>query len=320
MEFTTRIVELIDIEREKRASQIYPCHSNRASQLGHECLRYLVYSRTHWNKKAPITKEQQGLFDAGNIIEEYVLKQLKDSSIDVFEQQVSLSWQKYQITGHMDAMIRMPGASTDDTIPAEIKSISPWGFKGINTLQDMINSTKHWERKYPAQMQLYLLMKEKEQGVFLFCNKQNLAIKTVEVALDYGYAESIVQKAEKVNGFVIKVEETGDDALPERNVADHCEGCSFRHICIKSMNLGEGAELLPEEIEKLIDTKVAWDALHAEHSEVEKEAEDAWEKVREATKGKETWVGSKYMVLGKFDKKNTWRAKLVPLAGGGKEE
>ena len=54
------------IELKKSKVRIWPCHVNRASNLGHPCERYLVYSRTAWDKKAPHEWELQVVFDEGN--------------------------------------------------------------------------------------------------------------------------------------------------------------------------------------------------------------------------------------------------------------
>jgi len=43
---------IVDRILESKKPQLYPVHSNRASELGHECLRYLVYNRTRWQEKA----------------------------------------------------------------------------------------------------------------------------------------------------------------------------------------------------------------------------------------------------------------------------
>jgi len=85
------IVEKI-IETKKSKIKGYPVNSNRASELGHPCLKYHVLSRTRWEEKSLHDVGLQFIFDMGNEIEEIVLKELAEAGIKVIEQQRSFQW------------------------------------------------------------------------------------------------------------------------------------------------------------------------------------------------------------------------------------
>ena len=70
-----KIAEIPDIvgriySQKERKIKINPCHTNRASELGHPCLRYLVYIRTSWQDRVPHGLGLQLLFLG--IIGEYI--------------------------------------------------------------------------------------------------------------------------------------------------------------------------------------------------------------------------------------------------------
>ena len=66
------IVEKV-LESKEREIKQWPVNSNRASQLGHECVRYHVYERTRWQEKSLHGVGLQMVFDMGREIEEIVL-------------------------------------------------------------------------------------------------------------------------------------------------------------------------------------------------------------------------------------------------------
>ena len=98
----------------------HPVTSNRASQLGGDCERELVYSRTRWQEAAPPPLDLQILFQEGDKHEREILIELQRAGIQVIEQQCGLAWKEFELTGHIDATVVWEGES----IPIDVKSMS----------------------------------------------------------------------------------------------------------------------------------------------------------------------------------------------------
>ena len=170
--------------------------------------------------------DSEFIFREGREQEKNVLRLLMDADIEVFEQQRAFGWKEHQLTGHIDGKVMIDG----EIMPLEIKSMAPWLWEKVNTLKDMLESPYSWIAKYPAQLQMYLLMDEKERGIFLLKNKTNGKLKEILVELDYEYAESLVQKAEAVNSHI-----AAKKTPPPIEWGDTCEKCGFNHICLQDV-------------------------------------------------------------------------------------
>jgi len=106
--------------REHRVSsyRMEPGLSNRASELGHPCLRYLVYRRTAWEHAAPPDGDSISIFAEGDLHEAALLRELVDAGIEVTEQQAPLHSRTLNITGHMDGVIQHDGLVAPLHVPA----------------------------------------------------------------------------------------------------------------------------------------------------------------------------------------------------------
>lgn len=257
------LVEAI-LEAKRKKARVYPVHSNRASELGHPCLRYLYYLRTRWEEKEPPSPELMLRFDMGRAIEQVVLDDLKEAGFEVVEQQRAFEWRDYQITGHIDGKLLVNGTA----YPLEIKGFSSNVFQRVNSLKDMLASPYAYMRKYPAQMMLYLLLDNKERGVMLIKDKNGCGYKEIWVDLDYEYAESLLKKAEAVN----KAVEAGEP--PERMEYEDsvCSYCDFQHICLPEVKreplpMPNRAEM--QELDEMLSRWWELKALAKEFSELD---------------------------------------------------
>lgn len=286
------MIDIVQKVIESKASKIkmYPIHSNRASEMGHPCDRYLVYLRTRGGERPLHDIGLQFIFDEGNLHEDAVLKDLQNAGIKTIEQQRYFEWKKYQITGSIDTKILDDGKA----IPIEIKSFSDWNWKAINSVEDMFKSKALYMKKYPAQLTLYLIMDEKEEGAFILKNKTNGLLKQIPMKLDFAYAESLIQKAERVNAFV----EAG--TLPEYiPYADNiCGVCSFAHICLPDVT-HEATLLDDPELESKLDRRGELKSLKDEFDELDKE-------IREVLKEKPEAIVGKWQIKGKFIEKKEY--------------
>lgn len=224
--------------KENKATHIklYPCHSNRASDIGHECLRYLVFSRTKWEEKNLHPVDLQFIFEEGNLHEKDVIKTLMDAGFAVIEQQRSFYIKQYNVSGHIDAKIIIDGKA----IPIEIKSASPHMFERFNCVDDIVNCKYHYARKYYSQFQIYLTMCDAEYGYFIFKNKVNGQLKEIKVYRDDEMIKMLVNKAAEVNKHI------ENNTIPEP-VSDTtiCESCPFQHIC--GIKISEAIEIIEDD-------------------------------------------------------------------------
>lgn len=298
------IVEKI-IESKARKIKGYPVNSNRASDLGHPCVRYHVLNRTRWQEKSLHDVGLQFVFDMGNEIEEIVLRELSDAGIKVIEQQRSFTWPEYQITGHIDGMLLHEGQA----IPMEVKSCSPFVFKAINTADDLKNGKYGYMRKYPTQLTLYLLMNNKERGVFLFKDKVSGQYKEIWLDLDYELGEEALKRAEAINAHV-----AAGTMPPPIGEETWCNGCSFAHICLPEQ-IGKEVEVDTGELATMLDRMEELKPAKSEYEEIDKQ-------VKETVKGREKILAGDYFITGKWiDRKATaipasqyWKTSIKKVA------
>ena len=259
-----------------------PCNSNRASQLGADCERELVYARTRWQEAAVPPLELQILLQEGEKHEREVLMELQRAGIQIIEQQISLEWKEFAVTGHLDAVVVWEG----EAIPMDVKSMSDriWsslfrdGAKVYDWEQVKDGFTrKSWLRKYLAQITLYCLLKNCRRGLLLCLNKGTGALAQVVVDLDYDYAESLLRRAERINAHVAA------GTLPERIPFDEgvCPRCPFYACCLPEQVGKEPIAFLEEStVEHLLEERVA----NEESARSFENADDrvkAWAKARD---------------------------------------
>jgi len=288
------IVERIDRYMESQIKE-HPCNTNRASEIGHECDRYLVFSRTRSDKKLH-GLDSEYIFREGNYQEAAVLNLLTEAGFSVVEQQRPFEWKRYQLTGHVDGKIIIE----NEAIPIEIKSMAPWIWDSIKTLDDMMNSKYPWIRKYPAQLTMYEMMDEKELAIFLTKNKSTGRIREIPITLDYSYAEFLVQKCERIN------EAIATHTIPEPITwCDTCDKCPFNHVCLQEVLREELQFTVDPDAEEKID---GWFELRQWHDKW-KDLDD-WRK--EHFRGIDRLVVGPYLIMGRGTSKG-WKTTITRI-------
>lgn len=297
--FITQVKENL-IKGDKR----YPCYTNRASSLGYfvpelgGCLRRGVYERTHWQEKEAYPPESLIRFKEGNNQEAQVLKDFTEAGIQVIEQQSSFVWEKYQISGHLDGVIVIEGQA----IPLEIKSMSPNIFAIMNTFDDFKKKT--WTKSYMAQITIYMLMKNIDQGIFILKDKSSGLMKQINVSLDYELGEFCIRAAETINAHVLT--KTFPDRIKD---IEKCKECPFKLVCLPETNFGEPLKIADDpEMEKRIESYLSL-------KDKASECDDIYELIRERAKataengGLNILVG-KYRLTGKKDSRGALRLNI----------
>ena len=291
------------LESKRKKISSYPVHSNRASDLGNPCVRYHVYNRTRWGEKTLHNASLQSIFDLGNDFEQIALRELQEAGIRIIEQQRSFEWKDYQITGHVDGLVQVNGGA----YPIEIKSMSPFVFDSIQDITSLTKGKYAYLRRYPTQLNLYMLMKGIDKAVFLFKNKSTGAYKEVWMDLDYQLGEETLQRAEAINAHV------KDGTLPERIANDsQCEDCPFIHICIPD-HTGQEVEILDDgELVELLTR-------HEELKETVKEYNEIDGTLKKKLEGRDKLMVGPFFITGKYIEKKSftmpesryWSRKVV---------
>lgn len=308
------IVEKI-LEAKQAKIKQWPVNANRASELGHPCLKYLVLLRTRWQERALYDARLQMIFDMGRAVEDMVFEDLREAGFTIVEQQRPFSWAKYQITGSIDFKLSIDGKA----YPTEVKSAAPHPFASINSVADMLKHKYLYMRKYPAQLTLYLLMDNKDEGLFLFKNKSTGELKEIWMDLDYNFAESLVQKAEAINKYV------AEGTLPEPMEYDEdiCGDCGYQHICMpdrigKEVEVTDDGELL-ELVTRYMELKPG-----------AKEYDEVNDRINKLVQGREKILVGDYFIEGKYitrkvyhvpddvkakyaDTSQSWQKKIIPV-------
>jgi len=281
------IVEKV-LESKQQKIRQWPVNANRASELGNECLRYLVLNRTRWNEKTLHDARLQMIFDMGRMVEDLVFQDLREAGFTIVEQQRAFSWQKYQITGTIDFKLAIDG----QVYPCEVKSAAPNAFASINSVSDMLHHKWAYMRKYPAQLTLYLLMDNKERGLFLFKNKSSGELKEIWMDLDMDFAESLVQKAEAINKHV------AERTLPEpmEYNEDICQDCGFVHICLPD-RVGKEVEI--SDNTELLELVMRYHALKPGA----KEYDEVNDRINKLVEGREKILVGDYFIEGKWQER-----------------
>lgn len=243
--------------------KVYPCNNLRASNLGHPCERYLYLLIKHWDEQKPYDVGLQSIFNLGNSIEEYTIENIKRAGFEVITPTVR-SWkiEKPLITGREDIRIK---DENGELLPVEIKGISPFEFDKLNTVEDFMKSKRSYIRGYPAQLQTYMYYFAKEKGFFALTNKLTGETKFIEMPFDYEYAESLLQKAERI--YKALETEQPPEACDDISV---CESCSLAHVCGECRRVPADIDL-DEELDALIDRKNELAAAKKEYEQVDKE-------------------------------------------------
>jgi CRISPR/Cas system-associated exonuclease Cas4 (RecB family) len=280
------IPSLVREARVRRREQ-WPVRSNRASLLGHPCLRHLVYWRTAWDQAALPDPDLMALFEEGRLHEDAVLQAIRDAGLTVVEQQRPFEYREHQITGHIDCKVVWNGTA----IPVEVKSTSPHTWESIGAFDDLRTHKFGYVRQWAAQMQLYLLLSNAETGLMLLKNKVSGQLKQIVVTLDYAVAEDLVRKADAVNAHI------ASGTLPDRIPYDEevCGRCTFFHLCLPDEALRGGATIVDDpDLEAQLRRRADLEPLAREYDRLDRAIKD---RAKQALgTGEEAIVGTDWLI------------------------
>lgn len=297
------------IEAKQKKIRLFPTHVNSASEIGHPCMRYLVFKRTRWADATLHDVNLQFIFDEGHIQERAVLRDLEDAGVTVIEQQRDYFWADIQLSAHLDGKVFVPienDPEQTELAPIEIKSMSPFVWVKINSVEDMLNSRMAHLRKYPAQLTVYNLLSNASRGFLILKNKSTGQLKEIEVPLNYEYAESLLKKCEEINAHV----QRGTTPEPIAWDENTCGRCQFAHICLPEAKR-EALDLTNDpDLEAKLKRRAELAPLRSEYEEID-------EDVKAAVKEKPKVLCGNFLITGRFqdrkDTKKVWLTKIESL-------
>ena len=291
-------------EKERRIRN-YPHTSNRASEAGHPCERYLVLSRTRWEDKTLHGITTQCIFDGGNMIERMAIRDMQDADLEVIEQQRSFELREYELTGHIDLMVKLNGRS----IPVEIKGLQAWDAEGLRTIDDFFKSSKPWIKRYPAQLMLYMKMSEAQQGIFYIINKGTYVPHDVLIDYDEKYIASTLDKLLRVNTHIKNL------TLPDQvEDASNCERCPFLFVCLPDIKENVPETISDPELESKIDRWYELKESSSEYNKLNAEIGRAVKGIEQATVGRYLVTGTEVETRERITPAGSyWKKKIVRL-------
>ena len=286
---TTAVDRLADEIIEKRKASLrektkaYPRAYPYLSDIS-ECERQLVYGVTDWQSRALPDEELQARFEAGNLQEREIVRELQGLGF-----KVTLSQMPVEVKGRGGVLLargRIDGFIEWDGLkfPIEIKSMNPNIFNGIKSIEDF--QKKPHLRKYVRQLQMYMFGNNVEQGLFILTDCLG-HWKLIPVYLDLGECEQIMQRLERVYAHLQA------KTQPDRIVYVHelCGSCPFASVCLQDV-IGQEPQMIDNPaLESDIDRHEEIYPLHAEFSQLHKKLTATFERVEKAI------IGTKYMVL-----------------------
>lgn len=240
-------------------------NSNRASSIGDECDRKLVYARTRWRDQKMHNAVLQGIFDAGNVIEEAAIQDMKAAGYKIVQQQRDLALPAYELTGHVDCMIEVEGSQ----FPIDVKSMSPHIWNSVNDPIDFFDHKYPHVRHYPAQAIIYGYMAAADWSALFLVNKVTFETKTIWFKIEdfKDYVDALKEKASNVTNHVRA------GTLPDRiDDLSVCDKCPYNGICLPDKQFGPAIEIVNDP--DFLTMLERWEATKAssnEHDELDEE-------------------------------------------------
>lgn len=281
-------------DRLLRSYEQWPVRSNRASALGHPCLRFLTYKRTRWQEEAIPPARLLQIFEEGKLHEEAVLASMRRAGFRVILQQRAFEYREHEITGTIDGQVLLGEGAAAETIPFDVKSCSPFTFRALSTMEQVRDHAYYYVRNWYAQIVLYCLLGNKPRGLLILKDKTTGELKQIEVPLDYTHAEELIRKADAVNAHVRA------GTLPDRIPYDAgiCGDCSFFHLCLPDEALRAGATLTDDAaLEAKLRRRADLEAMAREFERLDREIKE--QAKRQLAPGEETIVGVDWLVRAK---------------------
>ena len=277
-----------------------------ASSAGHPCDRCKFYEIARWDDRLPPRPGLQALFDQGHLEAAASKADIEEAGFQVIraEEPVNVlvrGGRHRLISGRMDFYVTGKWLGRRQ-IPCEHKGLSYGRAESIENWRDLITAPQVWLRKYPAQMQLYLLMQNAEEGLLALRGKESGQIGFLPIELDPAYCEGILQSAERVY-----------DALdanlePARMKFDEnvCPSCDFVHICAPETEWVGHPVIQDADLEGHLVTRAGYAEIVRTYNATDKAIKARFERVEQDG----TWRCGDWLISRTTNKNGVWRTQI----------
>ncbi|MFW6132179.1 MAG: hypothetical protein ACOC5F_06255 [Candidatus Aminicenantaceae bacterium] len=275
----------------------YARWSNWAGDLGFECDTYQALCRLKPELKPLPDLGLIKVYRTGTQLETPNLQLMQNAGIEIVEQARPYQWREKEISGRIDAKVKISTNGKEVIVPLEHKACSSSIFMAIKNHKEkgipLHKSKYHWVRKYPGQLLVYELMDGSEFGVWFFYNKVSGDFFFWVLPIDYDYTEELIQRAERCNKNVKK----GD--IPKPKQKNICKKCDFaKTFCFPGQDYGPGFDFLSDEEKEA--KLIRWyetEEPYKEHKQLDKE-------LKEDFKGKDTVIGDFMITSKEYERKS----------------
>jgi len=230
-----------------------------ASNIGHPCLFYLWATRARWQDATTPDEALMCIFDLGNHYEAYAKDRLRAAGFEILEEQRLYVNEDLNIRGRCDGRIR----KADDLAPealkrrhgvlAEIKGLNDAAWSSVNSIEDMLASSRPWMRKWPHQLAFYVHEAEDDIGLFALINKLTGQPKFIVLELEEFNEHLAVayRRIARVNGYL-----TLNRQAPALTYDPlYCARCDWAHICPTAASLtglGDAIKMSSDHLDTML--------------------------------------------------------------------
>lgn len=287
--------EIIKRRKAELAKKItaYPRNYPYLSDIG-ECDRQMTYGVTHWQERALPDEDLQARFDAGNLQEREIIRELEGLGF-----KISLSQMPVEVRGRggillsrgkVDGFIEYEGHK----IPFEVKSMNPNIFESIKDVSDF--QKRPYLRKYIRQLQMYMFGNNVEQSIFILTDCLG-HWKILPLYLSLEECEQILQRLERVH-FHLAARTLPDRVPYDRDI---CGKCPFAVRCLPDI-LNKPAEMINNpQVEADITRHEELAPLSSEYKRLHEKLKDTFEGVEKAI------VGESFIVMSLPTKRKSYK-------------
>ncbi len=276
------------------------------SSAGHPCDRCKFYEIARWDERLPARPGLQALFDQGHLEEAASKADIEEAGFQVIraEEPVNIvvrGGRHRLISGRMDFFVTGKWLGRRQ-IPCEHKGLSYGRAEQITNWRDLITAPQAWLRKYPAQMQLYLLMQDMDEGLLALRGKESGLIDFVPIELDHEYCEGILQSAERVYDAL----DAGQEPPRMKFDENVCPSCDFVHICAPETEWVGNPVIQDADLESHLLTRAG----HADSVRTYNASDKAIKARFERVEQEGTWRCGRWLISRKQTKAGSWQTTV----------
>jgi hypothetical protein len=247
--------------------------SNRASEIGHPCLRYHLANRLLGHLKPPISEGLRGIFARGSAFEDWALGQLKAGTLPMMQGWRVLSYQSevydhaLDLSGHPDFLLSCDNA----TMLVDTKSMT-----GGARMDSWERIPARFRGKYRAQLEVYMRLAAVDLAGLLIGDALSWTqCHLVACQPDDDLWAEILQRCERLRELTEAFRGVAAEALlgPDgiRSIegeplgSPHCKGCIWRDTIGCSWQADGVAMLSDPDLQAMLDRMQELRAFVKEH-------------------------------------------------------